>query len=339
MRIRNRCDMYPEQVLRLTGNSSIENDVELLELMSLEMDRLHTYIEDDHFLQEIALLYKSFLYQSKLLDSQFEIRGFDRVRRKKKAVFIDDDEVALNALVTNVFSVSKTLVEMIGKYCKSELYIEKIENPNPTDESKGKSSFELYISKIYDSMFSYRLGEGLRNVSLHGYQIITLVEEDASFDIEKILRVRHYKLRSLATDLERIRQEIYSTYYDSNALYSFNVVRLEYAWAIHHIYHEFMKSRLPDARERYQQLSMIEQKAKDESKSYFGYRLPKKHLPKYVGHDDINYISAINKDSNYVTWIEEEVNAAEKNRGKIKDLCKTFIHDGWSYDNIGEYGC
>lgn len=329
--------MYPEFVFRATDDCLVKDEIEILELMSRDKDILHIYMEDSHFLQEIALLYKAFQYQIQLLENQFVISHNDKVRRRGKAVYADDEEMALNTLVSNIFSTAKTLIEMIGKYCKSDLYTEIAAGSDVEKKEDKKSSFENYISRIYDAMSSYRLGEALRNISQHGYQIISLRDERASFDIEKILRVRHYNLKSIVYELEGYRRQIYDLYSDSQALLSFNVVRLEYSWAIHQIYHEFMLSRLSKAKKRQHDMKEIEQKSKDFTRTLFGYIETKNRLPKYVQKDEITYVRALHKNTDYVEWVRQEIKAAGVNRGLAKNDCQKYVANDWNYDDIGSY--
>lgn len=329
--------MYPEFVFRATDDCLVKDKIEIFELMSRDKDRLHIYMEDSHFLQEIALLYKAFQYQIQLLENQFVISHKDKVRRRGKAVYADDEEMALNTLVSNIFSAAKTLIEMICKYCKSDLYTEIALGIDIEKKVDKKSGFEKYISRIYDAMSSFRLGEALRNISQHGYQIISLRDERASFDIEKILRVRHFNLKSIVDMLEDYRKQIYDLYSDNQALLSFNAVRLEYSWAIHQIYHEFMLSRLSKATERQQDIKVIVQKSKDITKPLFGYIETKNHLPKYVQNDEISYVRALYKNTNYVDWIRQEIKIADVNRGLAKNDCQKYVANNWSYDYIGSY--
>lgn len=301
--------MYPEKVIRFSDAHNVVIDFEPIEVTLDERKRLFSYIEDNHFLKELSLLYKSFVYQVEILDSQYSIQVSGRYSKKSKGVHVEDDELAINTLFSNILSSAKTFLDMVVVYCRSDLYSDdematgKIIIPSKSEE---KTDFQNFISKIYDSLLTYRLVGVLRNLSQHGYQIISVDNGRVCFDIEKLCRARHFEMkREIENELVELKEAIYKEFDEVHAYLLFNQVRIEFTWAIHRIYHEFMTLRLHIAKHRESNKKSIEQKCKNLDYKSFG----------FLGED--NMIHLLPKRSNYTDWIEEEVESSGKALKKI----------------------
>lgn len=302
--------MYPEKVIRFSDAHNVVIDFEPIEVTSDEQKQLFSYIEDNHFLKELSLLYKSFVYQIGILDSQYSIQVSGRYSKKSKGVHIEDDELAINTLFSNILSSAKTFLDMVNVYCRSDLYLDdematgKIIIPS---KSKKKTDFQNFISKVYDSLLTYRLAGVLRNLSQHGYQIISVDNIGrVCFDIEKLNRARHFEMKKeIENELVEFKEAIYKEFDEIHAYLLFSHVRIEFTWAIHRIYHEFMTLRVNIAKHRERNKKSIEQKCKNLDYKSFG----------FLGED--NMIHLLSKRSNYTDWIKEEVESSGQALKKI----------------------
>ena len=301
--------MYPEKVIRFSDTHIVSQDYEFVEVTSDERTRLFSYIEDNHFLNELGLLYKSFAYQVRILDSQYSIQVSGRYSKKSKGVHFEDDEVAIDTLFSNILSSAKTFLDMLDAYCRSDFYLDneiangKIVIP---PKSKEKTDFKNYISKIYDSLLSYRLALVLRNLSQHGYQIISVDNKRVYIDIEKLTRARHFNMKKeIENELVKLKEDIYTDFDEIHAYLLFAQVRMEFIWAIHRIYHEFMTLRVKIARHREEIKNLIEQKCKNSVFGFFG----------FLGEDNMMHL--LPKRSKYTNWIEEEIENSGKELKKI----------------------
>lgn len=302
--------MYPEKVIRFSDAHNVVIDFEPIEVTLDERKRLFSYIEDNHFLKELSLLYKSFVYQIGILDSQYSIQVSGRYSKKSKGVHVEDDELAINTLFSNILSSAKTFLEMVDVYCRSDLYLDddmatgKIIIPPKSEE---KTDFQNFISKIYDSLLTYRLAGVLRHLSQHGYQIISVDNIGrVCFDIEKLIRARHFKMnKGVKSELVEFKEAIYKEFDEIHAYLLFSHVRIEFIWAIHRIYHEFMTLRVNIAKYRENNKKLIERKCKDLDYKSFG----------FLGED--NMIHLLPKRLNYTDWIKEEVESSGQALKKI----------------------
>lgn len=114
----------------------------------------------------------------------------------------DLDFIAVNSMVINFISSTKTLTEFLRDIANKWL------GNSAEKKDKYKDKYNIYVSKIYDEFFNYRFLINLRNYMQHGYLPVSFKEGRYSFDFKQILDTPHFDIKGqLKTDIDNFLAE------------------------------------------------------------------------------------------------------------------------------------
>lgn len=170
--------------------------------------------------------------------------GDDVLRKKdgKGASLIE-----INALLINVISAGKALVDGMERFIKTEI---------------GKQRFvefkTAYISKKYDDVFSYRFLYSIRNYAQHGYLPVSRTFDGKfCFDLWQIKETQHIGFsQSMKDSMESVIQEITEKFNDEPRI-AFTYTLDSYTLAVVELYYSFLKEIEADSGEQHDKVQMI----------------------------------------------------------------------------------
>ena len=185
----------------------IEN-IELIQPADISDDELNiikNYIELTRDVQETKQLFDVFYFNLLSLRNDFTLYAGDTVEKLPNCPESSSETIAVNALVINLISSAKTLVEALRT--TAIRWLEK-------DEGK-KDEFNIYVSGIYDKSSVYRILMNLRDYAQHGSLPVSQKEGKYSFDFSQILNTPHFRINGqVKTDME----EFLSTFDSSEVI-------------------------------------------------------------------------------------------------------------------------
>ena len=164
----------------------IEN-IELIQPADISDDELNIikdFIELTCDVQETKQLFDVFYFNLRSLRNDFTLYAGDTVEKLPNCPESSSETIAVNALVINLISSAKTLVEALRT--TAIRWLEK-------DEGK-KDEFNIYVSGIYDKSSVYRILMNLRDYAQHGSLPVSQKEGKYSFDLSQILDTPHFNL-------------------------------------------------------------------------------------------------------------------------------------------------
>ena len=155
---------------------------------------------------EIKQLFSVFQFNRLAMDHFYELFVSDEIVRRDTQNFIENDFIAINALVINFISSGKTLIEAIERFVKTGYGKESV---------FFKDFKSAVLSKAYDENFPYRFLLHIRNFAQHGHLPVSQNTNKFCFDFTQILETLHININtSLAEEMERIENEIIEKYTD-----------------------------------------------------------------------------------------------------------------------------
>lgn len=168
---------------------------ELIQPVKLSEDELTTivdYICLTRDAQETKQLFDVFYFNLLCLRNNFTLYAGDTVEKLPNCPEYSSENIAVNALVINLISSAKTLVERlrgdVGRWL----------DKNGTNED----TFNEYVRNIYDESMVYRILMNLRDFAQYGNLPVSLKDGRYSFDISQILETPHFKLnKQVQTDM------------------------------------------------------------------------------------------------------------------------------------------
>ena len=110
-----------------------------------------------------------------------EFEQVQKVFRDQFPADQEEDYIAINAYTTNIISAGKTMIESMKNFTDLKCL---------TDENR--SSYSAMVSKIYDTVFSYKLLIRLRDYAQHGHLPVNSSENIYYFDLINILGKPHF---------------------------------------------------------------------------------------------------------------------------------------------------
>lgn len=142
----------------------------------------------------------------------------------------DVGQIELNALFINLISSGKTLVDMIEAASKIDF-----------DNDRCLKFKEIYISSIYDNVFSYRFFYAIRNVCQHGYIPVSNQPDGRfCFDLFQLKNLKHFnRSGAIWKEIDGIIKEIEDVYKtEPDICFTSNIET--YVKAIYEVYYHFL---------------------------------------------------------------------------------------------------
>lgn len=199
------------------------------ELSPDEVELSKNYVELTRHLQEIRHLYLMFQYGLDCIDSKYILMSNGKLLKNNEPAITEADFIAINAMVNNLISAGRTLVESMECYV-SENY--------PKENSDRKGYMDFY-HKTYDGSFPYRFLIRMRDYSQHGHLPVNQYGEWYGFDLYQVLKKPHYKHNGMIKQqLENVVKEAMDIYGDIPRL-SLAMTLAEFTAYLLAIYHQF----------------------------------------------------------------------------------------------------
>lgn len=216
-----------EDMQKLISDITISNDY--LD----DMNVINQYINITQSLNRIYQWYHIFNYNyNKIMD-----------------LYPDGDIYAMNSHVIALVSAGRNIVESI-RMCANNTF-----NLNEKDKFKRN-----YISKEYDSHFSYRFMETMRNFTQHCEIPVSNHDKTPYFDLTQIYEVSDFKFNAkIKAEVKKIMDEISSRKGDAFKL-SFIPTVLSYCCSVYRIFIAFTDEVKSSLAEKY---SLIQQEIKE----------------------------------------------------------------------------
>lgn len=205
------------------------------ELSPDEVELAKQHVEITRHLQEIQQLYLMFQYALDCIDSKYTLMSNGKVLKNNDPANTEADFIAINAMVNNLISAGRTLVESMECYV-SENY--------PKDDSNRKEYMDFY-HKTYDISFPYRFLIRMRDYSQHGHLPVNQDGEWYGFDLYQVLNKPHFKHNGLIKQqLDNAVKEVMDVYGDIPRL-SLAMTLAEFTANLLGMYYQFWVSVEP----------------------------------------------------------------------------------------------
>ncbi len=196
---------------------------------------------------EVAQLLNIFLFNLEELKSVFILKGDDKLQKIRYRKCDFDDLTIINSLTINYISSAVAFVKSLEAYLKN----------NMKDKKYDKFQKNC-LSKKYDSCFSYRLFDFLRNYSQHSSQTIVSCDKHGyCFDLNKLANNPYYKYKNLILNEmnEVIKKLVYSIGDYPRIAYSHTI--MEYKLCLNDIFLEFLDTINEELVEKYNRFSEL----------------------------------------------------------------------------------
>lgn len=204
-------------------------ELSFTELSPDERSIANNHVEITRHLQEIHQLYLMFQYSLDCIDSNYLLMNDGKVMKNSEPAISEEDFIAINAMVNNLISAGRTLVESMECYVR-EGY--------PKDDPDRKEYMDFY-HKMYDSSFPYRFLIRMRDYSQHGHLPVNQNDAWYGFDLYQVLNKPHFKHNGLIKQqLENAVREVMDVYGDIPKL-SLAMTLAEFTAYLLAIYHHF----------------------------------------------------------------------------------------------------
>lgn len=151
------------------------------ELESYDLASMELYVDHIRHLQEIHHLFLILMYQIEQIQRNYTFMSNGNVFRGQFPADKEDDYIAINAHIINITSSGKTMIESMNNFANLN-YL--------SDENKH--SYLAMVSKLYDTVFSYKLLIRLRDYSQHGHLPVSSEGNTYYFDFVNILGKPHF---------------------------------------------------------------------------------------------------------------------------------------------------
>lgn len=183
-------DGFPENIVFPEINEKIRTDLSKIVSFSENIYNTHQ-------------LFEIFLFNVDQLFDFCTLYYNDQIVRKKDGCSVSLIEI--NALLINIISAGKTLIDKVESFLKTEL-----------GEDRVKIFKDNCISKKYDEVFSYRFLYHLRNFAQHGsLPVSQKPKEKFCFDLFQISSAKHTHFSaSIRESMNNIQQDIVKRFKD-----------------------------------------------------------------------------------------------------------------------------
>lgn len=230
----------------LTNNlSGLPNNIVIPDIdEKISMD-LKAFISYEEELEAVHQLFELFLFNLNQMTNFCTLYYSDKIIRN-----IDEKEIdfiEINALLINIISAGKTLVDGMEKFLKTEF-----------GEIRADNFKRLHLSKKYDDVFSYRFLCYLRNFAQHGYLPVSKnLNGTYCFDLYQIMSTLHIKPSpSIKQSMEKVSQEIVEIYQGEPHI-AFTYTLDTYTLTVVELYYSFLIEIEEDSNDFYRKVQTI----------------------------------------------------------------------------------
>lgn len=217
------------------------------ELSSEELSEANYHVEITRHLQEIHYLFLMFQYGLDCIGDKYVLMSDGKVLSNRKPAVSVEDYIAINAMVNNLISAGRTLVESMECYVKE----------NYPEGNENRERYMKFYHDTYDSSFSYRFLIRMRDYSQHGHLPVNQNTSWYGFDLYQVLNKPHYRHNAqIKQQLENAVKEIQDIYGDIPRL-SLAMTLAEFASCLLSIYYQFwvsVEATLTASEERFKNL-------------------------------------------------------------------------------------
>lgn len=215
--------------------SDLDIDIEKVKVPDFSEEEykfIENYIEFTRHIQEIDQLFRIFKINFQDILLHYQLYNNDTIIRQMDLENKEDDIIIINALVINYISSAKTFTESVENFIVKKLGKDELE--------KFKS---MYLSKIYDENFSYRLLIRLRDYAQHGHLPVHMsYDKKYSFDLEQILYTPHFSQnQKMKDEITNIIEKIYNEF-GNNPRIMFTRTIAEFQLCVFEIYISFIST-------------------------------------------------------------------------------------------------
>lgn len=194
--------MDTETILFL--DSSQVNCSDYTKLSEEHFQAIDVYVKTVYCLQEIHQLFQIFRYNFNLLHSLYTLWGNGRITPLNPNETIESQYISINAHIINIISSGHAIDEAMQRYLRPEVDL--------LNDSSVQSDFSDYRSAVFESSFSYRLLDGLRNYAQHGHLLISSKNGLFGFNLIRILNTLHFSHKKpYETELRTVIEETFQT--------------------------------------------------------------------------------------------------------------------------------
>lgn len=200
-----------------------------VELSPEELTAAKRHVEIIRHLQEIHHLYLMFRYSLDSMNEKYVLMSNGEVLKNNEFAVSEEDYIAINAMVNNLISAGRTLVESMECYV-SENY--------PKGDSDREEYLEFYHD-TYNHSFAYRFMIRMRDYAQHGHLPVNQNGTWYGFDLYQVLNKPHYKHNgTIKQQLKDAIEEVKEVYGDMPRL----ALAMTLAEFLLSIYHRFWLS-------------------------------------------------------------------------------------------------
>ena len=185
-------------------------------------------------IQESFMLYQSVIFNVYNLQKCVMLYANDTVELTDSCpTEIQDTTIVINTLIANIFSSAKTLTDkmqtIIKKYCNDKSFLQE-------------------ITDVYESSYSYRLAQGLRNMCQHGFCVVSKCNERYGLDLYQLRYVKDFTVNgSFKETLDDLIEKF--SMYSCAPKYSLSALISEYTTDVIGLYLHFLENIRPSIEE------------------------------------------------------------------------------------------
>ncbi len=185
-------------------------------------------------LQESFMLYQSVLFNVYNLQKCVILYADDTVELTENCpTEMQDTAIVINALMSNILSSARTLTD------KMQTVMKKYYDGN---------TFLKAMADVYDSSYSYRLAQGLRNMCQHGFCVVSQCNGRYGLDLYQLIFVKDFTVNgSFKKTLDDLVEKL--SKYSCAPMYSLSALISEYTTDVLHLYLLFLGEIRPTIEE------------------------------------------------------------------------------------------
>lgn len=216
-----------------TGKFYVNNNIIELDgfapLCDSDLAVVKRHVELTDHLMEIRELFSLFIYNLESIHDNYLLMSNGNITKNGKSADTYEDYIAVNALVINMISSARTLVESMEIFA----------NNYKISEGDFSNKYLSYYHETYDNSFSYRLFIRLRDYSQHGHLPVARKAENYAIELYPILHTRHFRHnKAIGDEIDRLIEEIIEKYADTPTL-SITITISEFTVSVLSIYQKF----------------------------------------------------------------------------------------------------
>lgn len=205
------------------------DDITIWDYSDEEMKSFIFYVDITNSMEEVHQVFEIFQYNMERLLSVYKLNRNDRIERITPNFRKFNDNTEINALVINLISSGKSLLEAM-KLCVQSCY---------SKESDMDRQFREVLSHEYDNCFSYCFLLRLRDFSQHGHVPVSIDGEKICFDISQLVNTLHFNFnKAILGQMQEFCDELLLKE-KVQAHYVFSMAIAEFSVSVFKIYCEY----------------------------------------------------------------------------------------------------